>query len=154
MLLGVSYFFNQDIVLRTSAGFYPEDGRYDIAVGDAAERVTYDTQWYSTAVAGLYYLPSLWRFHPYTGLKAQYTYATTETSTGHEQASDRVDAGGLAGLEVGVFSWLRFSGEVGVGYRSGLNKNHGIVTDDFFGIREGSEFGLTHAGLGFQIRLR
>lgn len=152
-LLGVTVPLSPRTALRVSAGFYPETGRYDVATATSPpESVTYTTNWYSGAVAGLYYLPSLWRLSPYTGLKAQYVYARSEESPGRTKAADRVDVGGLLGIELRPLSWLGLSGELGLGYRSGFSQNSGVVREvTEFSPRE-SEFGLIHAGLGLHVR--
>ncbi len=153
-MLGVSYRLGDRAALRTSAGFLPESGRYDFATSTSGSgRVTYETNWYGGALAGLYYLPNLWIVQPYTGLKAQYVYASSTNSEGHARAADRTDVGGLAGAELHFLSWLGLFGEVGIGYRSGLERNSGMVGESLFiGMEDGSEFGLIHAGLGLQIR--
>lgn len=163
-LLGVSYFFSERIALRGSVGFFPESGSYDARTtpesgggppdfdyeGMPYEEVEHDTRWYGGVLAGLYYLPELWRVRPYTGLKTQYVWAHSESNAGLNRTLDRIDAGALTGAELRVFSWLRFSGELGVGYRSGLNRNSAVVPS--IGSLESSEFGLMHAGLGIQVR--
>ena len=154
LMLGVSYRFSESIAVRASAGYTPTSGSYDRATTTAAGVTSgrYKTHWYGGALAGLYYLPSAWRLAPYAGATLQYVYASDRGENASRRLTgDRVDVGGILGMEVRLLKWLRIFGEAGLGYRSGLPANSGSL--ESLRLRTGSEFGLIHGGLGLQMRI-
>lgn len=145
IMLGVGYQASEHVSIRTALGF----SQYTQAYSEETTRDDRTVRWYGGAVAGLYEFTGVWHFRPYVGAEVQYAYAKgNKPGFSGRLENDRLDLGGLAGVELTLIPWIGFFGEVGVGYAIGYETNSIAGFD-----RRERGFGISHLGLGLQVHI-